>query len=163
MSLASTELQLFIDNTRALWKAKQTVWARLARRKARGEYDSESGARSFGTVVNAGAKAYVRELGLCETWSTAFPTADRLTVAKAFEREFRRRYKLGELDYLLPAKLRPKRRPRVAERGALPGYMTIAKMRATAPRATKRTTKKKTQKKSARKRTRSKLQRRRAR
>ncbi len=110
MSLASTELTLYIDNTQRLWKVKRDVWARLARRKVKQDYDSELAVRAFMYVANQGAKAYVREQKMSEKWSTAFPAADRKCVATQYEKEFRALWKTGELDYLLPLKMRPKRR-----------------------------------------------------
>ena len=110
MSLAATQLRLYIDSNRTLFKDKQSVWSKLARRKARRDYHHEQGTRAFRSVVDRGARAYVTELGISEKWSSAFSTDDRNQTAKTYEKEFRERYSRGDLDALLPVKLRPKRR-----------------------------------------------------
>ena len=110
MSLAATQLRLYIDSHRALFQDKRDVWGKLARRKARRDYHAEIGQRAFRRVVDSGARAYVTDLGITEKWSSAFSTDDRNETAKIYEREFRERYSRGDLDVLVPAKMRPKRR-----------------------------------------------------
>ena len=110
MSLASTQLRLYIDSNRTLFEDKRVIWGQLARKKVRQQYLGEIGQRAFRRVVDKGARAYVSDLGITEKWNRAFPTSDREQTAKTYEREFRERYARGDLDTLLPVKLRPKRR-----------------------------------------------------
>lgn len=110
MSLAATQLGAYLNGRRSSMERRRAVWARLARRKRRGDYLAEVGRRAFRPVVDEAARAYVAELGVRERWSAAFPASDRDMVARELERDFRRRYRSGELDLLLPKKLRPKGR-----------------------------------------------------
>ena len=110
MSLGSNELLLYIDNTGELYpkrKQLQTMWAKRWRRGD--AYDAEATRRSYVSLVNVGARRYVRELKLTESWNQAFTKADRDQVMREYAARVRSQYKYGELEYLLPEKMRKSR------------------------------------------------------
>ena len=117
MSLASCQLRAFLDAHRTLSKERRAIWARLAARKLRGNYTHEAGRRAFRSFVGKAAKAYTSAMHLPERWNKAFPAADREQCAVGLERDFRERFRRGELDALLPAKKRPTRRGEPLRRG----------------------------------------------
>lgn len=110
MSVGSSELVLYIDNTGELYPQRRAILKSLATKKRKGVYDAELGKRAFLRLVTAGAKRYVKELRIDQPWNRAFTVADRDEAAADYERHFRSSYANGELEYLLPESL--KRAPR---------------------------------------------------
>jgi len=133
MSLGSNELVLFTHNTGALYPMRKAITLRMLRKQLRGEYDREAAVKAWMTLANAGAKRYVRELKLSESWNQAFTVADREAAAKHWENWFRESAKYGEFDWMLPEKDRPKRRS--SNPGHNPGPKK--KKKATKKRATR--------------------------
>jgi hypothetical protein len=108
MSIAATELVLYINNTPALTTDKEKAQARMAKKKRLREYDRELGVRTFRRVADAAAKAYAKRHKLTEPWNRAFSICDRDDAAVELERDFRDLEKAGLLEYMLPQKLKKK-------------------------------------------------------
>lgn len=112
MSLGSNELILYADNTAELYPMKKAIQLNLAKKKRRSNYERESGVRAWKHFANASAKRYVKELKLDESWNRAFTATDRADAAKEWEARFREQYQYGELEYLLPEKMRRAYKPK---------------------------------------------------
>ena len=106
MSLGSNELILYADNTGALYPMKQAIRTSLAKSKRRSTYEREGGVRAWKRFADVSAKRYVKDMKLEESWNRAFTAIDRQDAAKEWEARFRVEYQFGELEYLLPEKMR---------------------------------------------------------
>ena len=128
MSLASSELVLYIDNTPRLLTQKAEIQKRYAIKKRRGTYDKTAAVRSFKTLANAAARSYVRQYKPGEAWNRAFTSADRDEAARDFEQQFCTAYRLHIFEPMMPERLRRTsglvrsnpRRKKAKRRGAPP-------------------------------------------
>jgi hypothetical protein len=60
---AKRELDLFIENTGALYPQKQAILANVKRRRKSGKYDAKKAPKLWMYWVDAGAKQYNKEFG----------------------------------------------------------------------------------------------------
>jgi len=142
MSIAATELVLYINNTPKLSDAKDKAHAAMARKKRSGDYERDVGIKAFRRVADAAAKAYAKQHKLAETWSRAFSTCDRDDAATELERDFRDLEKAALLEHLLPEKMRrakggAKRTPWRAEQAVwffTGGHWLAATVRSVSPK-----------------------------
>ena len=83
-SHAAYELELYIDNTEAIYRAYLVpVSRRLATIYAKGEFDRELGLRAMRRVCDNAAKQYTLEHGSMTTrWSEMFTKGDRDRVSE---------------------------------------------------------------------------------
>ena len=108
---AATELQLYIDNDGDLYRRQtSSILKNLATKKARGQYKHDLAVKTFGYLVEAGAKKYAKEARehsagrFDPPWHKMFGTATRKRVATELTSDFEGGYALGNYDQLLPRK-----------------------------------------------------------
>lgn len=107
--LDDEELLLFIQNDGDLYRQQfiPTV-TNLMKKRAQGTYNSSGAVQAFSYLVEAGAKKYVKEVGVDRSWNAAFPPAVRAAAARELAKQFEAEAGRGKYDYLLPKKYQHK-------------------------------------------------------
>jgi hypothetical protein len=94
---AATELELYIENERALYNQRQSIEANLRKKMAKGQYDSRLAPKLWMYWVDEGARRYMKEFsGPGSKMQDVFNKETREAVAKSFAKDFEDRVKLGE-------------------------------------------------------------------
>lgn len=99
---AATELELYLENDPRFSPdgpsgIGRTVARRMAQQIDKGRYDPELAVKGWMHVVDAAAKAYVKEFG-GGRWHDIFDKQTRLVVARRTAEDFARRYRAGEVS-----------------------------------------------------------------
>lgn len=97
---AATELELYMDNDTRFASGSPSGMGRnvaknMANKIRKGRYDPELAVKGWMHVVDAAAKAYVREFG-GGTWHQIFSKQTRLVVARRQAEQFKRDFDAGE-------------------------------------------------------------------
>jgi len=96
---AATELELYLENDKPLYRQTQECYRNLLRKQKRGIYNSARAVALFQYVADAAATKYKREFGPC-----TFDKPTRTAVAVSLRDSFEAQVKNGELAHLIEAK-----------------------------------------------------------
>ena len=78
----SKELALYIENTGRLYQNKtKYIILNLAKKYAKGTFETEKALKSFYDLATEGAKMYAREYASVTEWNKIFTVADRKATA----------------------------------------------------------------------------------
>lgn len=96
------DLVLYIDNDGDLYRTVTVPLRRsLMQRRAQGNYDPDRAVDAYMSLVEAGARKYVREFDVRTPWGKAFPLSVREEAARDLARRFENEASLGNYDYLI--------------------------------------------------------------
>lgn len=102
MSIGSTELVIYINNTSELYPQYKACIANLCRKIARGNYDHNRAADLFVYLAEAGAKSYAREFDDVKRWAQIFTPAIRREAAARLRDKFEAEYRANAYDGINP-------------------------------------------------------------
>lgn len=91
-----TELQMYGDNDRQMYRQEQDIQKNLIAKMKKGVYDSEKAVKLWQYWADNAAKKYEKEFGT--PGSKIFSMADRKKVALSKAKEFEELYDDGEFD-----------------------------------------------------------------
>ena len=94
----ATELLLYLDNEEPLYRQKKAIAANLAKKFAKGTYDSVKAPQAWSYVVEAAAKRYHKEFPGGGKWSDMWPAKIRRIVAVALAERYHANMKAGHFD-----------------------------------------------------------------
>lgn len=100
MNAEARELQLYADNTSALYGQKQSIEKNLSIKMYKGTYSSALAPKLWMYWLEAAAKRYVKEFG--GDVRTLFPKATREQAAVECAKDFEAEFKLGNFDRYKP-------------------------------------------------------------
>lgn len=93
------ELELFMENDRAIYQREGSFILNAVRKKRRGTYGPARAPGLWIYLVDEGARAYNREFSK-ESGFGIFTRDIRMIVAESYARDFERRYDAGEFNSL---------------------------------------------------------------
>ena len=80
----SRELTLYIENTGRLYRSSiRPIILNLAKKYAKGTFETEKAIKTFYNLATEGAKMYAKEYATATEWNQIFSVADRKATACA--------------------------------------------------------------------------------
>lgn len=108
---AARELELYIENDRAMYNMYNHICENMVNKQAREQYDSSKAVKAFMYLVEAGAKSYTAEHGSAgDKWNKLFNKETREVVAKNLRDSFEDEADLGNMDHMLAKKYQKKKK-----------------------------------------------------
>jgi hypothetical protein len=85
-SIASDELELFIDNNEPVYRRKQAAFVNLTKHVCRGSFNKVRGAKLMRYVTDEASRQYMKEFNPGE--KNSFLTSDRQEAAESLVKEY---------------------------------------------------------------------------
>jgi hypothetical protein len=100
----ATELVIFGDNTRDVYRQAESIFKNLITKMARGQYDREKAVTLFMYLADTAAQLFAKDARTTTPWHVMFPVPVRKLAATHWRDSFEGEAKLGNYDNLLPKK-----------------------------------------------------------